>query len=405
MRYVLLLSLLAAAPALAQGPSQEDGGRPILVTGQRIQDFRDALARCLARRCPPNEDADATLALSEALFLNGGYHEARGILQAALRRNRDEARGYPEPVSDLYRAHSRVSRHLGEDEDGRRSTYGALGALQQGLPTEDHRHFTARLEISEMQMQRGHIAGARRELQTLARIARAAGREDVATVADLRILWFELIVDRQSAARQSLIEMARLAGPRDRMRATGAKLLLARLYRSEGQDGRADALLAEVGRAAAAGGRRRLLHAPPYEMQVLDHVTPRDTVDTGWGVGVMAGANFTVTNVLTHHSDNFEDKWIDVGFWIMPDGRVAGFEILRNRNNPDWADPMIASLRGRIYSAGPEATYRIERYSYTAPYERVTGTNIRRRSRAARVEYLDLTTPGAAPGAPPTAEN
>ena len=404
MPLALLAALSLSAQAPAQQPAPEGDGQTILVTGQRIQDYRDRLAQCLARNCPTNEDADATLALAEVLFLNGDYREGWATVGASLRRNRRQASAYPEPVSDLYRAHSRLSRHLGEDEDGRRSTYGALSALQQGLPTEDHRHFTARLEISEMQMQRGNLAGARRELQELAGIARAAGREDVATVAELRILWFELIVDPQAAARQQLIQMSLVTAPEQRMRATGARLLLARLYRVEGDSARADALLAEV--AGATGGtRRRLLHAPPYHLQVQDVLSVRDTIDSdGQNVGALAGGNFTVANVLSRLSDNFDDKWIDVGFWIMPDGRVAGFEILRNRSDTDWADPLVASIRGRTYSAGPEATYRIERYSYTAGYERVTGTNIRRRTRAARVEYLDLTTPGAAPGPPPTAE-
>ena len=404
MRLAVLAALCLSTQALAQPPAPEGDGQTILVTGQRIQDYRDRLARCLARNCPTNEDADATLALAEALFLNGDYREGWAAVGASLRRNRRQASAYPEPVSDLYRAHARLSRHLGEYTDARRSAFGILSALRTGIPQEDHRHFTARLELSEMLMQSGNFPSARRELEDLARVARAAGREDVATVAELRIIWFELIVDSAGSGRQRLVEMSRLTAPGQRMRATGAKLLLARLYRVEGDAARADALLAEVA-GATRGTRRRLLHAPPYHLQVQDHLAVRDTVDSGAGVGSMAGANFTVANVLSRLSDNFDDKWIDVGFWIMPDGHVAGFEILRNHNDPDWADPLIASIRRRTYSAGPEPTYRLERYSYTAGYERVTGTNIRRRTRAARVEYLDLTTPGAAPGPPPTAGN
>ena len=393
MRLVLLAAGLSAiSPALAQREPQEQA--PITVTGVRIQDYRDALRRCLARRCPTNEDADATLALAEALFLNGGYHEARGELQASLRRNRDQAGSYPEPVSDLYRAHARLSRHLGQDTDARRSTYGILSALREGIPQEDHRHFTARLELSEMQMLQGDINGARRELAQLARSARAAGREDVATIADLRTLWFELIANPQSAARQRLIQMSRLDRPADRMRMTGAKILLARLYRSGGENARADALLAEVGRATRGGARRRLLHAPAFVLQVQD---PNNIANTN-------GESLNVANVLSRMSDNFEDKWIDVGFWVMPDGRVAGLEIMRQSHRPDWADPLLASIRGRAYSTGPEPTYRLERYSYTAPYERVTGTHIPRRTRGARVEYLDLTAGEQAPGPPPAAE-
>ncbi|HEV2817365.1 MAG TPA: hypothetical protein VGW40_09130 [Allosphingosinicella sp.] len=398
----MLLALLIAAAAAEPPPQQAP---TIVVTGPRLQDYRDRLAQCLARRCPTNEDADATLALAEALFLNGDYHEGRAVVQASLRRNARQAGAFPEPVSDLYRAHSRLSRHLGEDSDARRSAFGILSALQTGIPREDHRHFTARLELSELLMNSGNLAGAKRELEQLARIARAAGREDVAIMAELRTLWFELLADNQADARARLTEMSRLTAPDQRLRAAGAKLLLARLYRGEGQTERADALLAEVG-GAVNGARRRLLHAPPYQLQVLDHARVRDTVDSPGqnGGGPLALGNFNVTNVLMSLPDNFEDKWIDVGFWIMPDGRVAGLEILRSRNNPDWADPMIASMRGRVYSAGPEPTYRVERYTYTTGYERRTGTNIRRRSRAARVEYLDLTAPGQVTGPPPTAD-
>jgi len=398
MRPLFLAALLAmAVPAFAQEPARGDEQPPaIVVTGVRIQDFRDALARCLARRCPPNEDADATLALAEALFLDGGYHEARAALQASLRRNHDQAATFPEPVSDLYRGHARLSRHLGEDMDARRSTYGILSALREGISEEDHRHFTARLEISEMHMLSGNLASARRELQQLVRIARGAGREDVATVAELRILWFELLQDQQGRARQQLIQMARETAPAQSMRATGAKMLLARLYRGEGQADRADALLAEVARSASAGTRRRLLVAPSYQLQIMDITSGGDNVDN---------PGFRSGNVLALQSDNFEDKWIDVGFWVMPDGRVSALEIVRERNNNGWARPLLESMRGRIYSQGPEPTYRLERYSYTAPYMAVTGTHIRRRSRAARVEYLDLSAGERAPGPPPAAEN
>jgi hypothetical protein len=393
MRRILpLLFLSAAAPLLAQ---QAPADQPtIVVTGQRLQDYRDALARCLARHCPPNEDADATLALAEALFLNGEYHEGRDAVAASLRRNRNQARGYPEPVSDLYRAHTRLSRHLGQDTDARRSAYGILSALQEGIPQEDYRHFTARLELSEYLMLGGNYNGARRELNELIRVARAAGREDVATLAELRMLWFQNIAQPESDARAQLLRMTRETAPAQRMRSTGAKLLLARIYRREGRAADADALLAEIGRSSAASAaHRRLISAPTYVLQIQD---PNDIANNN-------GENFPTANVLSRMSDNFEDKWIDVGFWITPDGHVSDLEIVRDSNENGWADPLLESIRGRVYSTASEPTYRLERYTYTAPYERVTGTNIPRRSRRARVEYLDLTQ-NEPPPVPPAAE-
>ncbi|HKR23797.1 MAG TPA: hypothetical protein VJS15_00925, partial [Allosphingosinicella sp.] len=366
MLHALPLALLAAISAAAAAP-QEPAQPTIVVTGQRLQDYRDALARCLARRCPTNEDADASLALAEALFLNGDYHQGRDVLQAALRRNRRNARAFPEPVSDLYRGHARLSRHLGMDNDARRSTYGILSALRQGIPEEDHRHFTARFEISEMQMEVGDMVMARRELTRLADAARAAGREDVATIAELRMLWLALRDDTHGPARQELLRLTRLTAPADRIRATGAKLLLSRLLRLEGHAARADALLAEIASAPSSGSRRRLLNASEYQLAVQQVIQPVYEVPEG------RNPFSTFANGLRRLSDNFEDKWIDVGFWILPNGRVSGLEILRESNDPDWANPLIASIRDRLYSAGTDATYRMERYTYTAGYERRTG--------------------------------
>ena len=61
----MLLPLMIAAAGIQQPAPQQSP--TITVTGPRIQDYRDRLAACLARRCPTNEDADSTLALAEAL--------------------------------------------------------------------------------------------------------------------------------------------------------------------------------------------------------------------------------------------------------------------------------------------------------------------------------------------------
>ena len=257
------LDLPQASPAGADAVRPGESGRPIVVTGIRIQDYRDRLAACLARHCPVNEDVDATLALAEAHFLNGDYSDGRQAVRASIGRNRDQAAAFPEPVSDLFRAHTRLSRHLGYDDQAARSANDILRALQAGLPQEDYRHFTARLEIADLQMAMGNATRARRELAELARAARAANRDDVVAMAELRTIWFDHIVYAHGDAKSRLIEMARATDPAQRFRATGAKILLARIYRSEGDAARADALLAEVGHGNGAQAQRRLISSPP----------------------------------------------------------------------------------------------------------------------------------------------
>lgn len=398
MRNVLFLVLLTglSAPALAQQDPPRGDDQNVVVTGIRIQDFRDRLAQCLARNCPPNEDADATLALAEALFLNGDYAEGRSYVRASIGRNRHQARGFPEPVSDLYRANARLARHIGYDREARTSTFEILNALQAGIPQEDHRHFTARFEVAEMQMMAGNYTGARRELHRLIERARAAGRADVAVLAELRGAWYELIAFPQSDARSALIRWSRDTSPAQRMRSVGARILLARVYRSEGDTARSDALLAELGAVARAGAHRRILHAPRYALFQRDR---------NEGAGDMTlNEMLAFGNALNRTTENYEDKWIDVGFWINPDGRVSGLELLRSGANPDWAEPLLGSIRGRIYNPGPEQTYRLERYTLTAGFESVTGTRIQRRGPNARVEYMDLTAnqPETEPLQPPS---
>ena len=390
---VVACLLLAVTPAAAQQRHERyvEPTEPIVVTGIRISDYRDRLAACLARNCPPDEDIDATLALAEAYFLNGDYDEARSAVRASLRRNRDEARSHPEPVSDLYRSYSRISRHMGFDREALQSAHGILDSLQAGLAREDHRHFTARFELADAQMVSGRYRAARQQLDRLARIARANGREDVATMAELRDLWFQLIVHRHGEARSRLIELARLTDPARRLESVGAKVLLARQYRLEGEHERANALLAEIGRGTSA--QRRLLYMPRFQLLRFDP-------NAGEGLDSI---DMAVTFGNTRHrvSENYEGKWIDVGFWVMPDGRVADLEILRSGGDTVWPRPLLEAIRGRIYSTGREPTYRLERYTLTAAWEQATGSRVRQRSPRARVEYLDLTVSN--PPAPPTA--
>jgi hypothetical protein len=398
MRGLIMFALLAAgAPALAQEQRQarDDDQPTIVVTGIRIQDYRDRLAQCLARHCPANEDADATLALAEALLLEGDYGDARGAVRASLSRNHGQARAFPEPVSDLYRAQTRLARHIGLDREARTAAHNILNALQEGIPREDHRHFTARFEIAEMQMMRADFPAARRELAQLIRVARAAGREDVATIAELRDLQYELVAYPASDARARLLEWSQRTAPDQRMRAIGARLLLARLYREEGDSRRADSLLAEIGRGAPAGGRRRLLHTPAYQLAQQEIRFPEDQ-------DINDRSTYAMGRVLNRTTENYEGKWIDVGFWVLPDGHVSGLEIVRRGAATDWAGPLLSSIRGRLYSTAGDSSYRLERYTFTADFDQITGTHVRARSPRGRVEYLDLTVdaPPPVPSAP-----
>ena len=374
----ILAALLLNAHSLGsqQSPQSDQSPPPIVVTGIRLQDYRDRLDACLARNCPTDQDVDATLAYAEALFIEGDYAEARSQIRASLDRNRRHAAAYPEPVADLHRSNGRVARHMGRDREALRSTWSILETLQQGIAQEDYRHFGARLEIAQMQMAMGNLRGARSQLETLAERARSAGRSDVATLAELRMLWIAYLQDPQGPARGRLIEHSRSTDPRQRMLATGARLLLARMYRDEAQTERADAILAELARNA--GPRRSLIHSPPFQLATYDP---------------SAGPETRAGSVTSRISDVADGQWIDVGFWVDGDGRVSGVETVRRSGNASWAEPLLRSISGRRYSASADGgpSYRLERYTYTSDLEMQTGSRMMRRSPRARVEFLDLT--------------
>lgn len=368
---------LAQAPLSGAGVEPGESGRPIVVTGIRIRDYRDRLAACLARRCPVNEDVDATLALAEVLFLSGDYNNSRSAIRASLGRNRREAERFPEPVSDLYRANARVSRHMGMDRDAQLSTWGILRALQAGLPQEDHRHFTARLEIVQSLIAFGRYDQARHELAELADHARAAGRDDVVAGTELRRLWVSYLQAPTGSAQRELVALSASSDPR---RSIGAKMLLVRIYGERREPARANALMAELGRGSR---RRQLLHNPPFQLQVQDMAGDPDSV-TQFGSAI--------DSTLARRPGNIADQWIDVGFWIQADGSVAGLEVVRSEGRSDWAAPLLESIRGRRYSTASdnEPTFRVERYTYTSGYEMRAGSHIMQRSPRARVEYFDL---------------
>lgn len=386
--FASVLAVAAPPPAAAARPATD--GPPIVVTGRRIQETEAALRACLARRCPPKEDIDATLAHAETLFVGGDYRKARATLRRSLRRNRNQAAHYPEPVSDLYRANALVANHLGFEGDYVRSTWGILAALKEGIAEPDARHFGARMEIAAMTARTRGLDAAERVYSALAGDAEKGGRRDIAAIARLRAAALAHRQAPSEGARRRLLEIAGSTAPETRVAALMAKLFLARIAREAGRSAEAEALIREV---AAVGFKAPVLvHAPAYELTVqeLPGATPGDIrgLDNLTGLG----------NPARRYGGNFDKLWIDVGFWVQPNGRVSDLEVLRKSGDPSWAEPLLRSIGGRLYAPARDASYRVERYSYTASYEDQTGTHLRLRSPRARVEYLDLTLgEGAAP--------
>jgi hypothetical protein len=371
---VMAVSTQAAPPT----PQPAQDTPPIIVTGKRLEDTEAALRACLARKCPPDEDINATLAHAENLFVAGDYEKARTTLLRSLGRNRKHADRYPVPVSDLYRSNALVANHLGFEEDYFQSSWGTLRALKEGIPDPTWRHFGARMEIARMTARLRGFDDAVRQYLSIAKDAEKAGRPDIAVLARLRGLAMAHRMRPSASIRRQIEKIAALTGPDTLYASSAAKLYLARLAGEAGKIAEAQAIIREV---AGAGVRALVLvYAPPYQLNVqeMDRTDP-SVLDAPRG------------NPAYRYGGNFDDMWIDVGFWVQSNGHVADVKVLRKSTNASWADPLLKSIGGRLYAPLEQPSYRQERYTYTAGWETQTGSRIKRRSPRARVEYLDLT--------------
>lgn len=374
---LLITAAIAGAASAQPAPAPTPPEETIVVTGRRLSDTERTLAACLARNCPPNEDVDASLAHAENLFVAGDYKEARRTTRASLARNRKHASAFPEPVSDLERSNGRLSAHLGEKQDYQQSTWGIRRALRAGLPADDPRLVGADIEVAQMLAATGRDALARDTYNDAIKDATRIGRPDLAAAAKLRLAYFDMIAGDEVGGRRAVRALAESTDPKLRGTRIAAMLLLAQDDRKRGKPDRTDALIAELRTAGLT--QPVLVFAPEVRLA--------DASPIGEGA-VRSGLRSLATN-------NYEKRWIDVGFWVRPDGRVEEADVLRASGDASWSQPLMKSIKGRLYSpvGGNDAqgAYRIERYTFTSFWDTTTGSRMRTRGPNARIEYLDLT--------------
>lgn len=397
MRSIALLPLIALSLAIPAAAQQADGGQAapqagdIVVTARPLQETADALAACIARGCPPDEDIAATLAHAENQFISGDYRAARATTLASIRRNGDEARGYPVAVSDLYRANGRIASHLGEARSYQSSILNMRDALLRGLPDNDARVLAAQIEVGDSRARLGYPEEARDIYIRTAVDAERAGQLRVAAFARMRQAMIDLPSNRRDRRadreRTALAHLNRIAGQGPEVGedlALLSEVLLARLDREQNDMARTQRLIARFAGGNGAG-RPLLLTSEPIRLQDSGQ---RDD-DSG--------------NSLSRTTAGVDNRWIDVGYWINADGRVGEYEVLRSEGGlGGWTEAVERSVKSRVYAplaaengvASP-GFYIVERYTLTADYATTqndcSGTRIRCRSNLLRVERTDLT--------------
>lgn len=383
----IALSLSAALLTTAAIAEDAPANREIVVIGQSLKDTERAWQDCIARGCPPDQEIRAALAHAENQFITGDYRDAKTTINKTVGRNRKHGGQYPIEVSDLFRASSRISEHLGEADQFRLAVLDMRDTLREGLTEGDPRAMVAQIEVGDSRAKLGYPREAIRIYRDVAEKAFKAGQARVGTYADLRRYLLEYAVADESNYKadmdKALDGLQKMAdGPPAGAEDFGlvAAVTLARLDRKAGNT---DSTAAIVKRFADRGGANRpiLLSAEPIKLP-----------DT-------AGLDQKSGNVLAISQGNIEDRWIDVGFWVNANGLVSDAEVLRSSGNSRWSKLVIDSIASRIYAplksksdAAAPGFYMIERYTFTARYmDEVTGTRIRQRSPVPRIERIDIT--------------
>ena len=399
MRHKLhLVAVLTAATCLtaplaaqAQQSSENSDTREIVVTGRSLKDTSDALAACLARDCPPDEDVAASLAHAENLFVGGDYDKARTTLLRSVSRNRKHGQAYPVPVSDLFRANSRIAQHTGEAKNFQLSVLDMRDTLKKGVGEDDPRTLVAQTEVGDSRAKPGFPDEAERIYRDVGKRAVALNEPRVAMFARLRgaILKYSIAEDLNSVqekkeGRTQLEDIINNPLPGATEFSLAARVMLARADR---KDGRTDTTTDIVREFTENGGATRpiLLFSEPIK---------RIDMTSNAGDGQAPG---NTTSRLT--SLDASDQWADVGFWVNPDGRVSDVEVLRGKGPRTWLKPVYEHLNGRVYAPlkkdgndGAPGFYMIERYTLTARFVNdTTGSRIRRREATPRIERLDIT--------------
>ncbi|MDF2603622.1 hypothetical protein [Sphingomonas sp.] len=363
----------------------------IVITGKRLEEAHSA---CVRGGCTPLRDAQASIALAESRFHAGGYLEAKRLLAAAIARNKNNAASDPKPVAAIYEAYATVALHEGNQEDYKSAVGRQVRTLRDNLPADDHAVVTATTALGDMWLKLGDARQADLVYHATEQDALRDGREVPAMLAGMKRAWLAFAQGRKAEARRKLEELgARPVAQRSGYR-TALQVLQLRIAAKDANDAEISELVGAVSQSQADDPT--LVWAPKYD---LDNAALHSEAAKSRRPGAFEPA---VSNYADLASEFDQIQWIDVGFWIRPDGRTAEAEVLRGSNSHPWSDSVLKQVGGRRYTASGAApnsdgVYKVERFTRSSEYIAPKGSMIRRRVATGSFEVLDLTTPGATP--------
>lgn len=391
---MFLIALLLAGQQAAEQPKARQSDLPsadIVITGNKM---RDALDKCLARNCPPEEEVDAAMNAGAEHFAAGRYNEAVRTLRQAISRNKRYAARMPGPISDLYATYADVAQHFGTEDHFRRATWGSVTVLRKALGDTHPATIRASSRIGDMMVKLGRVEPADGAYRDAAEIAARAGNGDQAAVLTLRRAWLGLATGRYSAARRFLDQVERDRGGDVRF-APLLKVFRARIAFAEGDKDAIETLVAAM--RGVGGVEPLLLYAPPYP-----------AFDESLRADVRPGED-TLRSIVstTAPLDRGGLQWADIGFWVRADGTTGDIDVLRPARRTEWTKPLQKQIARRRYApaaaqTGDVGRYRIERFTLRSTFGVPTGMHIVMRYGPPTLQVIDLTTLSARDREAPT---
>ncbi len=353
----------------------------IVVSGKSLA---DAYKSCVEQTCPPLRDAQVSIAYAEQQFRQGAYQQARKTLAAAVARNKQNGATDPKPVAALYEAYATVSLHDGEMDVFKRAVAGQVRTLRENLPANDPAVMAAAFATGDMWVSLGNGRAAESSYRAVERQAMADGNATLAMLATLRRVGLANARNDPAGAARLLAEAEARPAAADPALRSVLQVVRLRIAAQRADDDQVDRLVREIGHDTAT--RPVLIWGPPYEPTA--QAAARD-----------AAAKFDFLNPVPPRSSDLNPiQWVDIGFWIKPDGKTDDAEILRGSRSTGWAGYLVKQVSERRYTgtpaaAGSHGVYRIERFSLRGTYQTPVDSNIRRRSGPSELEVLDLTQP------------
>ncbi|WP_010542633.1 hypothetical protein [Sphingomonas elodea] len=381
MRLISLAVVTATALASQAQAQDVQQGHAIVVTGSSLKETERQLRLCLSGQCDPRQDIDASLAHAENLFLAGNYAAARETLAKSVDRNERHRRTLPVEVSDLQRAYGRMVDVSGQPDIGRIVQIDALDSLKAGLGRKDYRVFQQRMLVADQFAQAGRIRLAEDMYGAVERKAASAGLPQVSAYALLRRAKLlgsvsQLRPAYRSQYRAALGRLEKLKGEELAQFRVAAAVLRAQDAARQNDPSKIDAIVATMDVSQLK--RPYLIYAPVIELQPAPSRMP------------VSGAGRPA-------------EWADVRVTVRPDGRVDGYEILRQSGGIDerLMGKVTDSIAHRRYTPytpgkGKPLAYRVERFSFVKDWwtgeNKMSGNSrVRMQNVNARLAWLDLT--------------